>query len=535
MPASVDAAHEPVDAGAVGVVRALGAPALVAGVVHEERQVGVGRGRRADVDRRGEAVAAGQALVHGDDRARRCRGPPAGTARRPPARRVVVVEEPAARRVRVHLPRAQVVGRGDVGHRRQRGVERADVGHGVALDQHPAVAAQLGGRAPGRAPWRRSTAGRPRRRRGSPRSRPRPCRSRRARGRASTRPRSSRSARPRRTRPAGSRRPTPPTRGSASARRRRSAPAAPSAAVVVVAVVVVASPWTVVVASSGSVAAVSRDGEPPARLGARRRRPLVAARLQDGQPRRHARPTTAGSAAATSRGAGRGASAAARARRIASARSSSSGGGRYSPFEHGHSFSGSPGSASSRPHSTPRLHATHASGRRRRQGGAGRRAAAGSGGGDEGLADEDGVVAGVGEAAGVVGVADAGLGDLDDAVGDRRGHPRRPVVVDLERHEVALVDADQRRPGLEGDLQLRLVVDLDEHVEAELDGELVELDQLAPVERGGDQQHGVGAHQPGVGDVVGGDREVLAQHRQRRRRPGRLRGRRPSRRRTPRR
>ena len=47
-----------------------------------------------------------------------------------------------------------------------------------------------------------------------------------------------------------------------------------------------------------------------------------------------------------------------------------------------------------------------------------------------------------------------------------------PLVVDLERHEVALVDADQRRPDAEGDLELGLVVDLDERVEAELGGQL---------------------------------------------------------------
>ena len=37
------------------------------------------------------------------------------------------------------------MGGGDVGHRRQRRFERADVGDGVPLDEHPAVAAQLGG------------------------------------------------------------------------------------------------------------------------------------------------------------------------------------------------------------------------------------------------------------------------------------------------------------------------------------------------------------------------------------------------------
>ena len=45
--------------------------------------------------------------------------------------------------------------------------------------------------------------------------------------------------------------------------------------------------------------------------------------------------------------------------------------------------------------------------------------------------------------------------------------------------------------------------------------------QLGVVERGDDQQHAVGAHQPGVAHVGGADREVLAQHRQRARGPGR--------------
>ena len=148
MPALADAAHESVDAppsGSYGPSR----PALVAGVVHEERQVGVGRRGRADVDRRRERVAAGQALVHGDDRRRRCRRTVCRNARADRRRgRIVVVEEPPVRRVRVHLPRAQVVGRRDLGHRRQRRVERTDVGHGMALDEHPAVTAELVGQRP---------------------------------------------------------------------------------------------------------------------------------------------------------------------------------------------------------------------------------------------------------------------------------------------------------------------------------------------------------------------------------------------------
>ena len=50
---------------------------------------------------------------------------------------------------------------------------------------------------------------------------------------------------------------------------------------------------------------------------------------------------------------------------------------------------------------------------------------------------------------------------------------------------------------------------------------VVEVAELAVVERGDDQQHGVGAHQPGVAHVVRRDGEVLAQHRQPAHGPGR--------------
>ena len=48
----------------------------------------------------------------------------------------------------VHLPGGQLVGRGDVGHRRQGGVERSDIGNRVPLDQHAVVAAELGSQGP---------------------------------------------------------------------------------------------------------------------------------------------------------------------------------------------------------------------------------------------------------------------------------------------------------------------------------------------------------------------------------------------------
>ena len=99
----------------------------------------------------------------------------------------------------------------------------------------------------------------------------------------------------------------------------------------------------------------------------------------------------------------------------------------------------------------------------------------------------------------------------------RGRHAHGAGVVDLERDEVALVDADERGPGGQRPLELGLVVDLDERVEPELGGQRRGSRASSLVgERGGDEQHRVGAHQAGVADVGAGDGEVLAQHGQRR-------------------
>ncbi len=63
---------------------------------------------------------------------------------------------------------------------------------------------------------------------------------------------------------------------------------------------------------------------------------------------------------------------------------------------------------------------------------------------DQGLPDEDDVGALLGVLEHVVRPADPGLGDPDDVVGDPRGEPGEGVAVDLERLEVAGVDADER-------------------------------------------------------------------------------------------
>ena len=76
-------------------------------------------------------------------------------------------------------------------------------------------------------------------------------------------------------------------------------------------------------------------------------------------------------------------------------------------------------------------------------------------------------------------------------------------------------------PHGEGPVELGLVVDLDQHVEVELAGEVVEVGELLVVERRGDQQYAVGTHDAGIGDIAGVDGEVLAEHGQGHGRPGR--------------
>ena len=62
--------------------------------------------------------------------------------------------------------------------------------------------------------------------------------------------------------------------------------------------------------------------------------------------------------------------------------------------------------------------------------------------------------------------------------------------------------------------QLSLVVDLEQHVKTQVEGQPCETMQLPVGEEGGDEQHGVRAPGPGLMDLVLVHYEVLAQHRQ---------------------
>ena len=113
--------------------------------------------------------------------------------------------------------------------------------------------------------------------------------------------------------------------------------------------------------------------------------------------------------------------------------------------------------------------------------------------GDQGLADQDGVGAGVGVGDEVVRAADAGLGDLDDVVRDLGGDALEGAAVDLEGLQVARVDADDLGAGVHGALDLVLVVHLDERGEPDGHGALDQRVQGRLVEGGDDQQREVGA------------------------------------------
>src|SRR5262249_44775835 len=86
--------------------------------------------------------------------------------------------------------------------------------------------------------------------------------------------------------------------------------------------------------------------------------------------------------------------------------------------------------------------------------------------------------------------------------------------IDLQRAQVPVVDADDLRPGLDGDLGVLLVVDLHQGLEAEVGGRLEQLAEPVVLQRGDDEQHRVGSGGPGLEELVLVQNEVLAQERE---------------------
>ena len=92
----------------------------------------------------------------------------------------------------------------------------------------------------------------------------------------------------------------------------------------------------------------------------------------------------------------------------------------------------------------------------------------------------------------------------------------RPMVVSqrrLERAQVAVVDADQRRAQLQRRGQLVAVMHFHQHVQAQFQRAGFQFRHQAVVERRDDQQDRIGAHRARFVDLVHVDHEVLAQHR----------------------
>ena len=78
----------------------------------------------------------------------------------------------------------------------------------------------------------------------------------------------------------------------------------------------------------------------------------------------------------------------------------------------------------------------------------------------------------------------------------------------------AVVDADHVDADLQRNLDVLFVVDLDEGVEVERLRFEVKLCELVRVQRGDDQEHGVGSEDRRFDQLVGVDDEVLAKDRQ---------------------
>ena len=84
--------------------------------------------------------------------------------------------------------------------------------------------------------------------------------------------------------------------------------------------------------------------------------------------------------------------------------------------------------------------------------------------------------------------------------------------IDAKVGQVAVVDPDDRRPGIERDAQFGRVMDLDQRVQSGLGG-MAEIVRQRLAERGDDQQHRIGPGGTGFDNLVRIDDEILAQHR----------------------
>ena len=107
------------------------------------------------------------------------------------------------------------------------------------------------------------------------------------------------------------------------------------------------------------------------------------------------------------------------------------------------------------------------------------------------------------------------FGDLHRIGRDAVGQPAEQVAVELERRQIARVDADEPRAHVGGAGDLVGRVRLDERGHAELERQRVQPREDVLIERRDDQQHEVGAGCASLEHLVLGGDEVLAQDRER--------------------
>ena len=104
----------------------------------------------------------------------------------------------------------------------------------------------------------------------------------------------------------------------------------------------------------------------------------------------------------------------------------------------------------------------------------------------------------------------AALGHEGAVLGRMRDKVVCPREIDGEVAQVAVVDADQPRLQLQRAVQFGAVVDLHQHVHAAIHRRRLDLGRLRVVERGHDDQNGVGTDRPRLGRLPRIDQEILA-------------------------
>ena len=148
-------------------------------------------------------------------------------------------------------------------------------------------------------------------------------------------------------------------------------------------------------------------------------------------------------------------------------------------------------------------------------GGAGRHERAGgrrrSGGADERLTDERAIEPERAPARHGRRLTDARLGDDQAVVGNELAEPPGAIDVDLERPQVAVVEPDKAGTGPQRPLQLALVVDLDERLQAQIRARVHQPRKAPSRVQDGQQQHDVGAGRAQERQLDLLDHEILGQ------------------------